>query len=907
MTTARPPRGPETVLRLLLPGPLGEEARLELAYQYRACRGSRGPLAANLWYVGQLVHPHTWALAAALRRRDRRHASPLSPNAAGRSWISWLDVKLGMRLLARYPIMTAVSGLAIMVTIAVAVATFALFQDFLLQPSVPLPEPDRVVSLGLKNVETRRNERHLLHEIDAWREQLEGVQHLGLWRQERRTLVGSDGTGDVVRTAVMSASGFAVAQVPPLIGRPLLPSDEVAGAPRVVVLGYEPWIRRFDADPDVVGRHVVLGGEPHTIVGVMPEGFGFPYAERFWLPMDDPEDWSATRGPGGYYAFGRLAPDVTLAQADAELKALTRRRAADMPETHRHLAGRVMVFTDAYTGMDEGSMLIWFHRLILSLITLLVLIPFCNVVILVYARTATRIGEIAVRRGLGASRRRIVLQLLVEALLVAVPSALVGVVVGLLTLEYIDRLVALYFGSGMPFWAHEGQDPWVIGYAATLALFAAILAAVIPGLRATGRRAHEHLKAAAGRYGVRLGPVWTSLVVVQVAITVAGLPLAGWVAWDAIGLRIARPVFRADDYLGVWVAAGPSGPPAPAAPEAGTAAEQIAEVVRRVEALPGVTGVRLSDRSPTDVTSTSFSSFYRLEIDGVDPPEDGGGHRVVDLAVDPGFFALLDIPVRAGREFLPGDAGGPAAPVLVSRAFVERTLHGANAIGRRVRRYRSPEEEPAPWREIIGVVDDPLENPLRPHKAEGMVFLPLDRANTAAAHLTIRAPGLPPSLTTEVGRVVAGVDPSLRLDWSAPLTQPRDPIRTLMAGVAAVILLVLCSVLCLAAAGVFSLISFNVTRRRREIGIRTALGARPGQVLLALMARPIRQLAVGVAVGAFMVAIVPPLSVDGTTVPRDPRLLVLVACVLVLMGLVAAWGPARTGLRIQPMDALREE
>jgi predicted permease len=904
VTDPRAPRLLDAVLRRLFAGPLGDEARLEMDRLYRILCARRGRFVGTLWYLGHLVHPHTWALAVALRRRQHRQANASARSIFGGSSVSWLDVKLGIRMVARYPVITAVSGLAISVTIAVAIATFAWFQDFALQPEIPLPEPERVVSLGLKDRERMRNERRLLHELDVWREALASVEHVGLWRRQDRTLVGSEGTGEVVRTAVMSASGFDVARVAPLIGRPLRPSDEIAGAPRVVVIGYEPWTTRFEADPNIVGRQMLLDGEPYTVVGVMPEGFGFPYAERFWLPMlDDADAWPVMDGPGGYFAFGRLAPGATLARADAELKAVMRGRAADLPETHRWLAARVMPYTDTHTGMDDHPWLIWLHRLILGLITLLVLIPFSNVAVLVYARTATRTGEIAVRSGLGASRGRIVFQLFVEALVVALPSALLGIAVGLLALEHIDRLVALYFGSGMPFWARSGWDPWAMAYAGGLAVFAAGLAAVIPGMQATGRRAHEHLKAAGGRHDMRLGRVWTGLVVAQVAITVAGLPLAGWIAWHATGFRMASPTFTADGYLGVWLAARPPGAPGPDASTPGP--ERIAEVVRRTEALPGVMGVYLSDRSPTDITSVGFSSFSRIEIDG---DADGvRSHAVVDMAVDAGFFEFLGVGVRSGREFLSGDARAAIPPVVVSRAFVERTLRGANPVGRFVRTSRPPGEGPAPWREIVGVVDDLLEDPLQPDQAEGMMFVPIDRSRTTTAHLTVHAPGLPPSLATDIRRIVADVDPSIRLDWIAPLTKPRDPIRTLMAGVAAVIIVVLSSILFLATAGVFSLISFNVTRRRREIGIRTALGARPRQVLLGVMAQCIRQLAYGVAAGALVAALVPPLSVDGVPIRRDPRLLVFVAGVLVAMGVAAAWGPARAGLRVQPMDALRQD
>jgi putative ABC transport system permease protein len=299
--------------------------------------------------------------------------------------------------------------------------------------------------------------------------------------------------------------------------------------------------------------------------------------------------------------------------------------------------------------------------------------------------------------------------------------------------------------------------------------------------------------------------------------------------------------------------------------------------------------------------------FARIDIEDADPPEGELNHGVGSTLVEPGFFDFLGVQVESGREFVPADLTANPPPVIVNHTFVVRTLGGANPIGRSVRAYRPEGEEPAPWREIIGVVGELAENPLRPFAQEGRIFGPLDRATRESAYLTVRIPSGPDALVPEVERLVVAVDPGLRLVQAAPMTEERNPIRTGMRLAAIGVGLVLLSVLLLCTAGVFALMSFNVTQRRREIGIRVALGAGPRRVLATVMARSAKQLSIGVAIGGAVVALLPSISVDGLPVERDPRLVILLGALMLGVGLAAAVGPVRHGLRIQPTEALREE
>jgi predicted permease len=827
-------------------------------------------------------------------RHEKRRSRPPA------SSISSIDVKLGIRMLAKHPVMTLVSGLAISVTIAVAICTFGLFQTFLMRPTVPLPAGERVVSLGLRDADTNRSNWHLLHEFVVWRDELETIEDLAIWQTDARNIIGEDGRGELAPFGVMSASGFVVARVPPLLGRPLLASDEVEGAPPVVVIGYREWTRRFAGDPDVVGKRMRIGREDHTIVGVMPEGFTFPVAQRFWIPLRDDPDAVPLLGGPDYYVFGRLAPSVTRQQAQAELDLISRRRASALPETHARLAGRVMSYTDPHTGMDNADDNDWIARIVLGVITLVVLIPFANVGILVYARTATRAGEIAVRTALGANRRRVVTQLFVEALVLASVSAAVGVGLASVVLGQLERFLDAYLSSSLPFWAKNGTDPWAIAYVVGITVLAAVVAGVIPGLKATGRSVQTNLRAAGN--GMRMGRVWTGLVVTQVGITVAFLPIAGSAVRQAIDIATTKPAFAASEYLGARI----GGDAARALGDRegiDNSADAIQEIVRRVEIDPRVAGVAMSTRLP----GSAYSSDSRVEVEGIPPHDSGRGEPVGRASVSPDLFDVLRVPLLAGRGFDGLDAEADVLPVIVDETFVREVLVGANPVGRRIRMRPGLEAEPPAWSEIVGVVGDAVNNPLSRREVSGMIYLPLTAADVGdGVRLIVHVLSSSNSFAPELERIAAAVDPTLPISRITRLDSAENPIAAAFLGVAAVIGLVLLSVLLLCSAGVFALMSFNVTQRRREIGIRSALGASPGRVLTKVMMRSVRQLAIGVAVGVLLVAIMPDLSLDGLLVEVDATMIGGVAALLFVVGLLAAAGPARAGLRVHPTEVLRE-
>lgn len=354
---------------------------------------------------------------------------------------SSLDVKLGLRMLVKYPGLSLIATIGMAVAIAIGAGSFAAIYA-LVDSTLPLDEGDRIVAIQNNRADNPGNpERQAVHDFFLWRDELTSVRDLTAFRMEQhRNLITADGRTELVPVAEMTASGFRVARVAPVLGRPLVDEDERAGAPPVIVIAYEEWQRRFDGDPDVVGRSVRLGNTVHTVVGVMPEGFRFPVQHRYWVPLRlNPSDYERGGGPS-IHMFGRLANGITLDQAQAELNTIGRRMAAVFPETHEHLRPQVLPYTHPFLDIDSPTMALAIHTLQFAISLLLVLVS-VNVAILVYARTATRVGEIAVRSALGASRQRIVAQLFVEGLVLAAAAAALGLTLASVALGQVERLL----------------------------------------------------------------------------------------------------------------------------------------------------------------------------------------------------------------------------------------------------------------------------------------------------------------------------------------------------------------------------------------------------------------------------------------------------------------------------------
>lgn len=814
---------------------------------------------------------------------------------------SRIDIKLGVRMLAKYPGLSMIGGVGLAVAIAIGAAAFSFFYAYIY--AVPFEGGERVVVLENTDLDTYNEMREAMHDFLAWRREMKSVEEISAFRTVGRNLIVTGGSVEPVQIAQITATGFNLPRVPPLLGRPLLEQDQAPGAAPVVVIGYDVWQSRFSSDPGIVGRGLRLGHIVHTIVGVMPEGFSFPVNHRYWTPLNtDTSSFGRREGPS-VFIFGRLRDGATIEQAEAELANLGSRAAADFPLTHARL--RPHVWPYAHSLLDIQSVNGWEFAQMQSLVSMLVVVVAVNVAALIYARTATRRGEIAVRSALGASRGRLIGQLFMEALVLCAVSAGAGLLLARFGLSQGHAIMEAE--GNMPAFVNFGIPGAAMVYAAGMTLFAAIVAGVLPALHATGRRIQHTLRQTSGADGLRLGHTWTALIVAQVAIAVAGLPAAVTVGWNSVRSTMTVATYDDEPFLAAHVSQDPDAP-------LGQSPEQYAresaqrftklkvDLLARLEAEPPVADVTSAQSRPGDEPRARF------EIDGETPPPSGAPiARYNHVAVD--YFDAFGARVVAGRALTGSDAQSSPA-VVVNQAFVNRILGGGTAIGRRLRYLKAA----ATWEpavditrtayEIVGVVTDLQTNAADPALVDPVVY----HAAAETGHtLLIRVRGADPAgFSARVRDITASLDPATRLttiSFNEMKRQSTLAIRLIVL----TITLIVASALLLSAAGLYSLMSFTVSQRRKEIGIRAAMGADARQLLRSIFAKAAWQLGLGIACG-IVLSLLLDVAAGGDMLGSFGRaFLPVMSMVMFGVGLGAAIGPARRGLRIQPTEALRAE
>jgi predicted permease len=814
-----------------------------------------------------------------------------------------LDLKLGGRMLVKYPGLTLVGGLAMAFAIWAGAIAFVVVGQ-LLYPTLPLPGGERVVRIHSWDASAGEVERRTLSDFLAWRGALRSVADLGASRDVSLNLIVGRDVGPPVRAAEVTASAFPIAAAAPLLGRTLVAADERPGAPPVVVLGHEVWKKRLAGDLGVVGRTVQLGDAYATVVGVMPEGFGFPVAHEMWTPLRPDALAAAPREGPGVAVFGRLAPGATLESAQAELAAFGRRAAAAAPRTHRHLQPHVRPYARDF---PERDLLAGFS-INLAAVTLLVLIC-SNVALLLFARAASRERELVVRSALGASRGRIVAQLFAEALVLGAVAAVAGLAAAHFALRrWGVEFLEINLGP-LPFWLDMRVSPAAVVYAAGLTLLGAAVAGVVPARKIT-RGLGARLKQGTAGGGVRFGGVWTAVIVTQVAFTVAFPVTLFFQQQEAMRVRSHNVGFAAGEYLGMQLdtdAADSSARGARLVP----ALERLRQ---RVAAESGVRGVTFADRLPRD--------SYSDRLMELDAPAGGAARVVVSTAsVDPSYFDVLEAPVPAGRAFTPADLAPAARVVIVDQGFVDLHLQGRSPLGRRVRfpyRGEGSGDTAPPWHEIVGVVKELGMGHAFQHERLAGVYLPLAPGSAGPVHMIVHAAGDPPSLTPRVREIAATVDPALHISRVQRLDQVTDSTLWVLGLWLRITLGVTAVAILLSLAGIYAVLSFTVARRTREIGVRVALGAPRGRVIAAIFRRPLTQVGAGVAVGLLLVTlfalVIPGHRPDtalrlnpGALSPGQYALLVAYAALMLGVCMLACVVPTRRALRVPPSEALHAE
>jgi len=819
------------------------------------------------------------------------------------------ELRHAARLPSRAPALTLAAALTFAVGIGAVTTAGTLVHGILLAP-LPYPVSGRLVRLYAELGRLRDSPNPRLAAIwnripvsylDAsdWRRRSHTLTGIGLFAGSTLALGGSDGRTTEPRevsAARVEPELLRALGVQPALGRWL--ADEDRRKP-VVLLSHGLWTEVFGRDERVLGRSLRLDGAPHTVVGVMPPGFDLPGRDdALWLPLAPSDDDLSFRNDQAYGAIGRLAPGVSLEQARSELDRIAADLAAEHPETNADSGVRLTPLLDTVVG-DRRRVL----ELTAAAAAVVLLVACVNVAHLLLGRSAERRRELALRLALGAGRLRLVLHLAAESLLLAVIGGTGGLALALAAHRALPALV----GDELPRLGETVPGSTAAFIAAGASLVAALLAGLLPAaslLNLQPREASSEGRAGAaggspGRRGSR-----GALVVAEVALTLALVSGAALIAATWLRLGVVDPGFRTEGVLTQEVRL-----PAWRYRDDGERRRFGERLLVKLEALPGVRSAALASRLP--VAGPATVQGFRIE--GRDPK--GGdwtrGRSATVQSVSPGYFRLLGIPVVAGRAFEAADASaGPEARrvVMIDRSLAERHWPGEDPIGARI--VLGDEVYT-----VVGVFEDVLHGGLGQRLDEGsedLLVEPWSRRSTSTLAALVATSGPPEALAAAVRGTVRSLDPEIPLPPAAPLAEvvardlaaPRS--RTLLIGLPAV------AVLALALIGTFGVTAHEVSRRRREIGIRMALGADGARIRRSILGRLLALAAGGVTLGgagAVWVAHLAEGLVYGVK-PGDPTALAALAAsalLLVITSVGAGYLPARRASRLDPARTLREE
>lgn len=816
---------------------------------------------------------------------------------------SGIDVKLGARMLWKYPGLTLVAGFALAVGIPVGLAPMHLAEVV----EAPLPEDpeNRIRSIRLWDPATQGLASVRYDDYRFWQENLGGFGSVGAYRHGTFGVAQASEPARPVYGARLTASVFEMLRTPPHLGRVLDRRDETPGAPNVAVLGYDVWQSRFAADPDIVGRTLHAAGGLHTVVGVMPKGFLFPHLHQLWLPLRD-EGRDST---GDVYVIGRMAEGIDPSEAQAALATTGILPRPEEPARHR-LRPEAVPFVLGFTGIPRGGVEAVNGFAFMQIAALLLLLVACgNVAMLVSARTATRFREMAVRTALGAGRTRIVGQLFVETLILALGAAAVGVVVISWGMDRVN-LGALAGEAAVPYWLSFRPTARTVCWALGLAVASATIAGVLPALQTLGRDVQKTIqRAQAGGSGIRFGRLTGFLIVADVALSIVVLTLAAGVAESMMDRRGADELagIPAAEYLAVEVrlpgAGGTDGFVGDPAALRLRRAEAQRRFVERLSAQPVVRSVGAAGALPR------MNHRGRIiEVEGLAAGPDASPRWVRTATVDTDYFEALATPVLAGRGFDRSDLHEPRRTAVVNTVFVERTFGGADPLGRRIRFPGRDGDPDATWLEVVGVVGHLGVNMVNREGGEA-VYLPAAHGEIQPLQLALHLRGGATAASLPLRELAASVDPELMVESAVPLERIHQGDWYITLAVAGALALLVGILVALAASGLYAIMSFAISQRTREIGVRTALGAPRPTLVFTILRRSLLQIALGAAIGLPLAAwLLAGIRSGSTSIVTTVGTAMGLALVIVgTVALCSCLVPTRRILSVEAGDALRAE
>jgi predicted permease len=797
------------------------------------------------------------------------------------------DLRYGARMLLKNPGFTLIAVITLALGIGANAAIFSVVNAVLLRP-LPFKEPDRLVIIKETRLPQCPEYSVASGNFLEWKKQNTVFERLAAYHGQTYNLIVT-GYPEAIAGAEVSDGFFAMLGAQPLLGRDFLPEEYQRGSDNAVILSHGLWQTRFAGASDVLNKTLTLSGKSYTVIGVMPATlhFGGPELGALWTPMAFTEGDARNHGGHSLGALGQLRHGVTVEQARAEMIAISGRLAAQYPESNTGWSVKITPLLEHLVRNIKPALLV-----LLGAVSFLLLIACANVANLLLVRAAGRQREIAVRAALGASRARIIRQLLTESVLLALLGGVMGLLLAAWSLELLLQLAPQH--SRMSGVSLDGR---VLAFAAAITLLTSVIFGLVPAWQYSRPNLNEAMNDA-GRgstEGGRRQSVRNTLVVVEVASALVLLVGAGLLIKSFWQLQRIDPGFNPNNVLTASVAL-----PRSKYVEEDQRAAFFQQLIEKAKALPGVNAASVSSSIPL-----GNHSYLGFEIQGRPLPP-GADQSTNFYSVSAEYFKAMGIPLLRGRLFTERDTGDSLHVAVVNEAMAKRIFPGEDPIGKRIT-FDSGENNPE-WFEVVGIVGDVKQHGLD-KTTPLQTYEPYTQQPQSSMTLIVRTTGDPTNYTAAIRDAV------VRLDNEQPITNIRtltDYLSTsiaqrqfsmLLLGIFAAVALVL------AAIGIYGVLSYAVTQRTQEIGIRMALGAEQGDILKLVVGKGMLLALLGVVAGLAaalaLTRLMEPLLFDVKA--TDPLTFAMITLLLMFVALLACWIPARRAAKVDPIIALRFE
>jgi len=805
----------------------------------------------------------------------------------------FLDLRYAARALKRQPSFAAAVALTLALGLGVNATLLGMMDALLFRP-FQFPDYQRLIVIWETPTETPERQPVSPANYLDWRRQATTVERLVAWEGWGATLTRRN-EPERVQGFRVSPQFFETLGVPPAIGRSFTDSEGETGNDRRVVIGNGLWKRHFGGDPAVVGTEILLDGEPYTLVGIAPPGFDFPVGSQAWAPLAFAPERAADRSNRTLTVLGKLAPDKSLEDAQAELTVISRRLTNEYPDTNRARGALVRTMSTAFRE-DSGSGFV----AILQLGGGLVLLVACaNLVGLLLARGNDRQREIAVRTALGASRARIVRQMITEVVLLALIASALALLAAQICLELLRSSIPVEIAQHIEGWNNVRLDGRLLWVTPTLAIALGVLVSLVPAIGASGNALNTALKegergaaAGVGRQRVR-----QALVVTEIAFALTLLVAAGLVLGSGVRMVNDPGGFDARQVLRFDIPLSESKYPDP------VTRQQIADnLLARIEAIPVIERAAIANILPAAGWNPS-TPFMLADEPVADPARrPRAGYRAVSTA----YFKTMRIPIVSGREFSTFDRNGAQQVAIISRSLAERFWPGSDALGKRI----LVGEPPATWVTIVGVAGDVAMYNWWDGLDYSAVYVPLSQSSPPAAlSVAVRTWGEPAAATRAIRSAVASADPLLAVD--NPRTMHQSIVSSTFGLNFLASLMGICGgiALVLSFVGIYSMMSYAVSQRIHEFGVRMALGATARDVLVLTMKQAGIVTTAGLVIGLGLALVLGRLMASAMEgiIALDSIIFAAMALALAVVSLTAAYVPARRSVRLDAATILRAQ